>query len=84
MDLNYNSFCNKLQDPTITNRINKWKHNEKRTIIVTFIFPENNEYCLSIENRMQGLFKQSFANDVKLIFHTQQYEPFDKFFETLV
>ena len=69
--LKYDHFCNKLQDSTNTNGINKWKHNEKRTIIVTFTIPENKDHCLLNQNKMEALFKQLFAKDVELICHTK-------------
>ena len=71
-----NTFCNTLQYSTNLKRINRWKHNEKRTIIVTFTFPENYAYSLSNSNKMEAMFKLWFANDVNLIFHTkvQKYQ----------
>ena len=71
MDLNYRKFAEQLQDSTDIKRINKWKHNEKRTIIVTFKIEENNDYCLLSQNKMQTFLKQLFANHTNLIFHTK-------------
>ena len=71
MDLNYRKFCRELQDSTDTKRINKWKHNQKRTIIVTFKVQENNDYCSLNQNEIQALFTQLFANDAELIFYTK-------------
>ena len=75
MDLNDRQVVEQLQDLTDTKRINKWKHNEKRTIIVTFKFEKNNDYCLLSQNKIQTLLKQLFANDTNLIFHTKKTQP---------
>ena len=70
VDLHFKHFSEVMQDPINSKRIEKWKHNEKRTIIVTFMIPDNDS-SLSIEYKMQVLFKQLFANDVKLICETK-------------
>ena len=37
-------FCRELQYSRNRNKINQWKHNEQRTIIVTFTFPVDNDW----------------------------------------
>ena len=77
VNLHFDQFSEKMQDPINSDRIEKWKHNEKRTIIVTFMVAEDHSTS-SIENKMQALFKQLFANNVRLVCQTKTTEPPNK------
>ena len=74
MGLSYDSFIDLLLMSTNVTRIKKWKHDEKRTIIVKVWFRGKKEDYLLIENKIQLSFQQLFANDVKLVYQTKLRE----------